>query len=208
MRIAVRQAEIDDVDDVADLIARAFQGLAVSQWLAADPADRLTCMRAQFAILIAHAVDHGQVDVMADDTGAAVWFDRTSQIPEPAGYDQQLRQICGAQLTRFVSLDEALAAHHPEEPHHHAAFLAVRPDVQRRGIGKALLEHHHRFLDQEGIPAYLEASDTNTRDIYARLGYTVAAPIELPEGPPMWPMWREPAAFRSMPSIGRPGETR
>lgn len=192
MTVSIVEATATDVDEVADLIARSFQQLAVAHWLAADPEDRLTCMRDQFALFIAHAVDHGRVDVLSDGTGAAVWFDRTEQIPEPAGYDQQLREICGPHLGRFVSLDEAFAAHHPDDLHHHAALLGVRSDVRRRGIGTALLEHHHRLLDREGIPAYLEASDERNRDLYSRLGYVVTSVIELPDGPRMWPMWREP----------------
>ena len=192
MSAHIDRATATDVTDVADLVARAFQQLAVARWLAVAPTRRLTCLREQFGLLIAHAVDHGHVDVMSDGTGAAVWFARTSAIPEPPDYDERLSKICGPLLPRFVALDDAFAAHHPEEPHHHLAFLAVRQDVRQKGIGTALIEHHHRFLDQESIPAYLEASGPSTRDLYARLGYAVRSVITLPRGPRMWPMWREP----------------
>lgn len=192
MSAAIIEATAADVDDVADLIARSFQQLAVAHWLVADPEDRLTCMRDQFALLIAHAVDHGRVDVVSDGSGAAVWFDRTTQIPEPPDYDRRLREICGPHLNRFVSLDEAFAAYHPDDPHHHAALLGVRSDERGRGLGTALLEQHHRMLDQQEVPAYLEASNERNRDLYSRLGYVVTSVIELPDGPHMWPMWREP----------------
>lgn len=194
MKHSILTAGIDDASDVARLIAGAFHDLAVGRWLAADPDQRLACMRRQFALIVAHAISRGQVNVTADRAGAAVWFDRTVPVPEPPGYDDHLREICGPLLERFVALDAAFIAHHPQAPHHHAAFLAVHPDAQGRGRGRALLEHHHRELDRQQIPAYLEASDTTTRDLYARFGYRCTSVIELPDGPTMWPMWREPLA--------------
>jgi hypothetical protein len=47
--------------------------------------------------------------------------------------------------------------------------------------------------DREGVPAYLEASGARNRDLYLRLGFRVTGEIRLPDGPSMWPMWREPA---------------
>jgi len=47
--------------------------------------------------------------------------------------------------------------------------------------------------DRERRPAYLEASSTRSRDLYARHGFAVEEEIRLPgDGPPMWRMWREP----------------
>lgn len=49
--------------------------------------------------------------------------------------------------------------------------------------------------DREGTPAYLEASSARSRGLYERLGFTFTGrAVDLPEGPPMWPMWREPQA--------------
>jgi GNAT superfamily N-acetyltransferase len=85
----------------------------------------------------------------------------------------------------------------PDRLHHqYLAILAVRPGCQGRGIGTALLNARHRDLDRDGVPAYLEASSPRARDLYLRHGYTLrpGGPFRLPEGgPPMWPMWREPA---------------
>ena len=58
-----------------------------------------------------------------------------------------------------------------------------------------MLAHHHAALDQEVVPAYLEAADLRNRDLYLRHGYVDhGPPIQLPDGPRMYPMWRQPAA--------------
>ena len=47
--------------------------------------------------------------------------------------------------------------------------------------------------DDEGIPAYLEASTERSRALYLRHGFEVLNEIRMPgDGPPMWRMWREP----------------
>ena len=49
----------------------------------------------------------------------------------------------------------------------------------------------HAILDRNGTPAYLEASDPAKRDIYRTHGYAdFGDPIQLPDGPSMYPMWR------------------
>jgi ribosomal protein S18 acetylase RimI-like enzyme len=55
--------------------------------------------------------------------------------------------------------------------HHHLAILAVHPEQQGRGIGTALLDLHHATLEEESIPAYLEASSPRARDLYLAHDY-------------------------------------
>ncbi|HEX5493068.1 MAG TPA: GNAT family N-acetyltransferase [Mycobacteriales bacterium] len=86
-------------------------------------------------------------------------------------------------------------AHHPSEPHHYLAFLAVRPERQGAGLGSALLRHHHARLDRTGVAAYLEASSPRSRELYLRHGYRPRGePFTVPDGTPFWPMWRTPSA--------------
>ena len=183
-----------DVAAVAGLVAEAFAGLAATAWLVPDPHRRVSALRGQFAILVAHAVRHGHVDLLDDGTAAAVWFDNTRDVPPPDGYDERLRAVAGDAVERFVHLDGLFAAHHPQRPHHHLALLATDKRHQRQGRGTRLVRHHHQVLDSDGVPAYLEASSPGSRDLYARLGYTVAEPFTLPDGTPFWPMWRDPTA--------------
>src|SRR5262249_57086047 len=79
-------------------------------------------------------------------------------------------------------------------------FIAVDPLQQRRGIGTALLRYRLTELDTErdgmGTPAYLTASNRWSQKLYQRLGFRrMPVTIQLPQGPGMWPMWREGAAL-------------
>ncbi len=102
--------------------------------------------------------------------------------------------ITGPHLGRFLAFDQQLDRHHPAGVfHEHLAILAVRPDRQGQGTGTALLDARHADLEDQGIPAYLEASDERTRRIYLAHGYTDrGSPIEFAPGVRMYPMWRQP----------------
>jgi ribosomal protein S18 acetylase RimI-like enzyme len=82
--------------------------------------------------------------------------------------------------------------HHP--PSYYLAAVGVEPALHGRGLGSALMEPVLAAADSEGTAAYLEASTVRSRALYERHGFTVTGEIQLPRGgPPVWPMWREPA---------------
>ncbi len=202
-QIKVRRADIGEAGAIGALIAGAFHDLEVSHWLAADPTERLAAMSGQFEMLIRSAILHGDVEVVdgpavADDAGTepvgvAAWF-RPGEIPDPDGYDEGLARVCGAHLERFVALDAAMHAAHPEAPEHaYLAFCAVRADMQGHGIGAALLESYHAGLDAAGTPAYLDASGLRSRGLYLRHGYVDhAEPYGVAGMANFYPMWRTP----------------
>jgi GNAT superfamily N-acetyltransferase len=132
-----------------------------------------------------------------DLVAAALWLPITGPpLPPPRDYDARLAAVCGPWLDRFRVFDETLESHHPRASHHHLAFLAVTPTLQGRGLGGRLIAEHHALLDRLGMPAYLEAGDPRSRDLYLRHGYQPLDPFRLPQGPPFFPMWRSPATSR------------
>jgi len=186
------RASPQDVPRVAGTIATSFQHLAFASWLVPDQARRLAVMEANMTIWAEFALEHGMVDVIGDFDAVAVWFEQPSNA-EPRDYQRRLDDACGPYAARFRQLDEMFAAHHPHEPHHHLAFAAVLPDWEGKGLGSALLNHHH--TDNPGTACYLEASSARSRELYRRHGYTPRKHyLALPDdGPLWWPMWRDPA---------------
>jgi GNAT superfamily N-acetyltransferase len=191
----VRASETD-IDVLSQVIADAFLDLAPCQWLMADRKARRDIFPGFFRMYVVHAMTDGLVYTTPDRTAAALWIPATGPAVPPEGYDEELAEITGQWVERFVVFDGELDAHHLDGvAHHHLAILAVRPDWQGRGIGTALLDAHHALLDKEGTVAYLEASDERNRGIYLRHGYTdYGSPIRLPDGPSMYPMTRQPRA--------------
>jgi ribosomal protein S18 acetylase RimI-like enzyme len=129
---------------------------------------------------------HGELAVSADGTAAAVWLPRAAA---PPVHDRQPIPDALVHLRTFMELTEA--RHPTGRAHLYLVFLGVRPDAQGRGLGGALLRERLIRADAEGLPAYLEATSPRSRALYERHGFRdTGDPIQLPDGPPVWPMWR------------------
>ncbi|MBT8225912.1 MAG: GNAT family N-acetyltransferase [Dactylosporangium sp.] len=200
--IPVRRAVLAEAADLSRLIAVAFEPLGMTRWLVPEEGDRIPVMAGFLQITVEHAIVYGEVDVAGGGLGVAVWLPCPG--PDIDDYDRRLEAACGAYLARFQALDAAMGATHPSDrPHHYLPFVAVHPSVQARGVGGALLAHHHTGLDGSGVPAYLEAADPTSARLYRRHHYT---PINRTFGPAgsrerLRPMWREPQhTTRSSPT--------
>lgn len=183
-----------DAGVLSDVIAEAFHPLAPSQWLIPDEAARRQVFPGYFRLFVEHALATGVVHTTPDRAAAALWLPAGPGGPVPPdAYAERLAAATGAWAHRFRAFDAALDARHlAGVPHVHLALLAVRPDRQGQGTGTALLRAHHRTLDHHArLPAYLEASDLRTRQLYLREGYADhGRPVRLPGGPAMYPMVR------------------
>lgn len=197
----VQRADAGDGAILAGVIAEAFDELSVTRWLVPDDATRARLMPEYFRIFVEIGLEHGIVHTTPDRDAVIIWFPNDGEpMPWPADYDEQLQKSTWDNVDRFRHLDALMGLHHPHQPHHHLAFLAVRPHLQSQGVGAALIQHHLGYLDEHGIAAYVEASNLRSRTVYVRQGFiTHGEPLVFVEGadpadgPSMWPLWREPA---------------
>lgn len=182
-----------DIEVLSQVIADAFHDLAVSRWLIPGETARRRIFPAYFALNVQHALAGGVVHTTADRTAVALWI--PAPAAQPDGYDERLAAVTGPWASQFRSFEATLDQHRPAGVKHlHLAILAVRPDAQRHGTGTALLRAQHAWLDEQQLPAYLEAASPRSRDLYLRHGYELlpGTPIRLRRGPHMWGMRREP----------------
>jgi ribosomal protein S18 acetylase RimI-like enzyme len=191
----IRAARADEIPAVGALVARSFDHLDQCGYLVPPPSDRERVLTGFFTLYTGHAHRYGRVDVVDRGDGiegAAVWFDRTAGLPEPAQYEHRLAGLAGSYLDRFQALDALFDKYHPGEPHWHLAFLAVHPDHRNRGLGGALMRRTEAELDPAGVPQYLEATNAGNVRLYRRHGYREMDPYDilLPDGTPFYRMWR------------------
>lgn len=194
--VSIRSGNVSEAGQLGRLIGESFIHLEVTRWLVEKEEHRVPALAGQFEMLVAHAIEHGDVYVAEDvstgePAGVGVWFPHTP-IPDIEDYDARLAAACGPYVSRFAELDAAMHAAHPTSPDHaYLLFLAVGESARNRGIGTALLKEHHVLLDKEGIPAYLDASGLHSRELYLRHGYVDHAPPYGVGGlTGFYPMWR------------------
>jgi ribosomal protein S18 acetylase RimI-like enzyme len=197
----IGKATPDDLDAVRYVLVEAFLHGDLGPWLVPHVDTRHRIYWPYFAMLAEHALQYGLVEMTDDAQAVAVWYPIAGgHQPVIADYDTRLKAVTGTFVSRFTELDRAMHEHHPREQwHHYLAFLAVHPDHQRRGLGSALLSHHHAALDEAGTPAFVEATGTRNRHLYTRHGYLPRPAYRLsPGGPRLYPMWRPAAPHRAL----------
>jgi GNAT superfamily N-acetyltransferase len=130
----------------------------------------------------------------SDLCGAALWT-------LPGRWREDLRQslmllpmlpVLLPRIVRSTAAVREIERRHPVAPHFYLSVLGTEPQQQGGGIGSALLGPVLQRCDADEMGAYLECSKEPNVEFYARHGFAVTERIELPEGPSLWLMWREP----------------
>ena len=195
----VRRAGPADAHTIADILDQAFMAEAVNCWVFPDPADRARRQPGFYRLYADHVLATGEVYLTADGGGAALWrYIDPAAPPAPAVPEELLAGACGPNYPRMRTLLELLAPCHPRQHRHgYVVFIGVQPARQGNGLGTALLRDRLAVLDAAGVPAYLEASSARSRRLYQRLGFApLPTTVTLPDGPPLFPMWRPADAGR------------
>ncbi|MDN5914341.1 MAG: GNAT family N-acetyltransferase [Pseudonocardia sp.] len=192
----VRRATPSDAGAVSSALSAAFRDDPVFGWMLPEGVTRGARVREFFDVV---------VDILAvhDDTwttsvgviGAALWvpYGRAPMSEERGErFADECAAICDPHADRVLELIAAMDERHPHEPHEYLWFAGVVPAAQGRGIGSALIAPVLDRADRAGRPAYLEATSRLSKALYERLGFRASAPFSAADGPPLWPMWRDP----------------
>lgn len=195
-RPGARLATPSDTVAVSSALAAAFHDDPVFGWIWPDEAERGAAARAFFDIVVdALAVHDDTWTTTAGVTGAALWVPHGSPPLSDERAEQfvgELVAIAGPRADRALALVAAMDEQHPQSPHEYLWFVGVVPAAQGRGVGSTLMAPVLARADREGHPAYLEATSPRNRTLYERHGFVAGAPFSAADGPPVWPMWREP----------------
>jgi GNAT superfamily N-acetyltransferase len=192
---SIRSAGAVDLDDVAVTVAAAFLDDPVTHWLLPNETQRVQLAGPLFRLYVEPYLSHRETYLTSDGAGAAVWLPPGAELftaAQEERFGQQLEELVGDDIVRFGQLAEVFAEHHPTEPLWYCQFLATVPAFQSQGIGSALLRDVLQRADRDGVPAYHEATTPRNRALYERHGYVNQGEFRLPDGPPLWRMWRDP----------------
>ena len=191
----VRTATRDEIPRLAETLASAFDDDPVFMWLTPER-NRLERLRRFFARQLVNAMRHDAVFTSDGFDGVAIWLP-PDKWKVPAGDLVRMTPTMigafGGRLPRVLGALSLIEKKHPQDPPHwYLEFLGTRRDVQRKGIGSAVIGSMLERCDREGTPAYLEASSPENVPFYRRHGFDVREELQLKGGPPVWAMMREP----------------
>jgi ribosomal protein S18 acetylase RimI-like enzyme len=196
MNDSTRLATLDDVAVLARSLAEAFADDPLMSYILPNDATRRRRSAALFSVVLRHQhLPHGATYTDEDRRGAALWA--------PPGMwkmtsGQMARGAPGSMWAlrtaarRSVRVLNTMERQHPHEPHWYLAIIGTDPRYQGQGIGTSLMAPVLRRCDEDGIGAYLESSNEKNVPYYRRQGFEVTSEIGFPDGPTIWPMWRDP----------------
>jgi GNAT superfamily N-acetyltransferase len=196
----VRKAVPQDLPELGSALSRAFFDDPLFAWAIPD-GDRRQRVLAEFFALYAKAfLRHDETYTSGGEVvAAALWAPPgAAPISDEDGEElgQRMGELAGPDAPRFLGLTKLFDDHHPHGSYWYLQFMGVAPDWQGQGIGSALMAPALERCDREGVRAYLDATSEGNKRLYERHGFQAEDPFAAPGGPPLWPMWRQPASNR------------
>jgi GNAT superfamily N-acetyltransferase len=192
--MGVRVATSADVAVVSRVAARGFYDDPVMGWVFPDDDARLGQLEQMMAWLFRDYVPgRGLVHVL-DEASVSFWREPGFEPVDRGGGDEsnEFPRLPGDVLERLGVLNDVMTAAHPHDAHWYLNVIATMPARQGEGLGRQLIEAVSRGCDRIGSPAYLESSNPTNMTLYRRQGFEQTGELELPGGPSLYPMWREP----------------
>jgi GNAT superfamily N-acetyltransferase len=196
----IRKALPQDLPEIGSALSHAFFDDPLFAWAIPDD-DRRQRFELEFFTLYAKAfLRHDQTYTTGGDVVAAALWAPPGAVPisdeDAEELGQRIGELAGPDAPRFLGLTKLFDDHHPHGSYWYLQFMGVAPDRQGQGIGSALIAPVLERCDREGVRAYLDATSERNKRLYERHGFEAEEPFAAPGGPPLWPMWRQPASDR------------
>jgi GNAT superfamily N-acetyltransferase len=196
--VQVRKATDADVPALARSLAAAFHDDPVISWMIPDDEKRLRLGPFGFTTWL-QKIYMPKAEVYTDEARAvgALWAPPGKwrmSVGLQARLAPRMFKLFGVRrmpliLKGLATLDKA---HPDEQRHYYLGILGTDPGHQGKGLGSAAMQPVLDRCDREGLGAYLESSKEANIPFYRRHGFEVTGEVHMPDGPPLWPMWRDP----------------
>lgn len=189
----IRSASVSERERVLATITAAFVTDPVARFALPEPQAYLAFMATVAEGMGGPAFENDSAFVAPGFSGAALWLP-----PGIHGDPSESESLMGEVVPEdhigdLAATLEAMAAHHPDEPHWYLPLVGVDPIAQGRGLGAALMKHALERIDAEGAVAYLESSNPRNIGLYQRFGFEVVGEIRMGRAPLVTPMVRAAA---------------
>lgn len=196
--VAARAAVWSDAEQISQTLARAFFDDPLICFLLADESKRPQKMPRLFWLLFRLGLPYGACDVTDGYEAVALWrppgkwhipfYQYITNGPDFLGVFGAGRGL------RVMSIMDHIEKRHPKAPHYYLQAIGTDPAKQGKGYGGVVMRRHLAAADAARLPCYLESSKESNIPIYRSFGFEVTGEINLPNGPTLWPMWRDARA--------------
>ena len=181
-----------DRERILMMMTLAFSANPVARWIFTEAKQYMESWPLMIDAFGGKAFENGTAYMSEQTEGAILWL--------PPGVHQDIDHIVNLfeqtvhpdLLGEIAVMVEQMEAYHPKEEHWYLALAGVDPRYWGQGVGGALLKHSLKEVDEQGIIAYLESSDSLNISLYERHGFEVIGKTETDDIPPQFAMLRKP----------------
>jgi len=179
-----------DIGWAAAVVTRSFFRDPGMIWVLPDDDLRHRLGVEMASAFIRYGSLEGHVEVDARGRGIAIWFPPGTEPPQEPVLRQtgmwevprMIGDIAWSRIRSMMSDLEGLHRRRRAEPHWYLSLLGVDPDVQRHGIGTALLHRLLSRMDSESFPCYLLTQSADNVRFYEGRGFRVVAGADAAQG--------------------------
>jgi GNAT superfamily N-acetyltransferase len=183
------------VSALARVFGRAFVHEPMMFWPMGSSGDVAARFAGCFASFLEVALPLGLIWEAGRAEGVAVWVSPEQR----AAWDlhpweqPQILAVAEDGGRRYKAFWEWVATHDPLEPSWQLDTIAVEPELQGRGIGRALTEAGLARVRADGTSAFLSTGTRANVAIYGRCGFRIYHEADAPDGGPrVWFMRWDP----------------
>jgi len=191
---SVRPATKSDSNPLSQSLARAFYDDPVFAHFLPDNSKRLKKLEKVMAILFKLGLPHGACYTTDNYESITLWR-------PPSEWDvpfwayivngPALLSTFGTGIGRVLSTMDMMEKVHPHEPHWYLQTIGTDPKFQGKGYGGVIMRDRLAAVDAAHMPCYLESSKDTNIPIYQSFGFKLTGELQVPNGPKIWPMWRD-----------------
>jgi len=191
----VRRTTTPEIPLVSRMLARAFWDDPVMLHFLPREDGREAKLTRIFRLLHKLAIPYGTCFATSGHECATLWrppnrwhvhwWQYITNGPEMLG-------IFGRGALNAMSTMGRIEKMHPKKPHWYLQVIGTDPPKQGRGFAGIAMRQQLAVADASRIPCYLESSKPTNIPVYRAFGFEVTGEIQIPNGPTLWPMWRDP----------------
>jgi ribosomal protein S18 acetylase RimI-like enzyme len=189
----VRSAGANIQASAISTIVLGFAADPMARWVWPDSSQYLRIMPQFVKAFGGRAFENGTAYITEAARAAALWLPPGVQ-PDEAAMGAVITEALHPEIAEDIGpILQAMAEHHPHEPHWYLPLIAADPSWIGQGLGTLLMKHALRRCDEDGIAAYLESSNPRNISLYERHGFRTIGQIQHGSSPTLTPMLRTPS---------------
>lgn len=183
---ALRPAGRSDLDVVVDIWVDAFATDPFFRWIQPAPDCWPEFGRAWMTLIASATLERGHTYLAGSLDAAVAWVppDVSLLTPESVNAGRKILAKFGGERRAEEAFATIMAArsHDLATPHWTLQYLGVRANARGSGLGARVVAPMLATIDDEGWECGLVSTNARNVSFYERLGFTVIAEVESPEG--------------------------